>query len=258
MYTVVVDFETSGYSPETDHILSAGYVAFDSDDIHKEDFQFLKAGVLYFWQKGWTAGPTEVHGLTEEFLSQYEEDYEKNCIELQTLLYGAHVVYYAPGNFDYHFYEGFAKRHNFKPVAAYCGKIAKQPGSGMSNWGALTNDDIWTPTGSAWYEISKPLRECVSNWLSQNGRMDIATKRSFKLSETYYAMSGNNPAPMDMAKQLAEHACQVNVLNVQEVTQSAHQALYDVCMTAAIYLIWLFQQPVVEKPKPATVVEAWL
>lgn len=93
LYTVI-DVETAGLNKYKDSIHSFSYVLMTSTG------SILKAETLYFWKEGvtnWSQEAYEVHGLSKEFLRQYEGDFEKNLKKMAIILKRANVMGYNSG-----------------------------------------------------------------------------------------------------------------------------------------------------------------
>lgn len=105
MFTVF-DLETTGFSGSTDDVVQFSYVRFDNMN------QAYEAGCLYFFYDGmsWSDSAYDVHGLSQEFLSQYKDDFKKNCLKMWTILSGANVVGHNAKSFDCPFAKAWLAR----------------------------------------------------------------------------------------------------------------------------------------------------
>lgn len=88
-----IDIETTGYmrcaGGPSDAMLSFGYIR------HDEKFNILSADTLYFYKPEFNIeneGALKVHGLTREFLKQYENDFDKNLATVYSIMYMGNIV----------------------------------------------------------------------------------------------------------------------------------------------------------------------
>lgn len=95
MFTVF-DLETTGFSGASDDVVQFSYLRFDDKNM------VYDAGCLYFYYEGmsWSEDAENVHHISQEFLKQYEDDFDKNCIKMWTILSGANVVGHNAKGFD--------------------------------------------------------------------------------------------------------------------------------------------------------------
>lgn len=95
MIYTVIDIETSGLSRENADVLSFSYALTDGKEI-------LAADTLYFWADGikWNQESYQTHGLSKEFLSQYEDDFDKNLRAMFSVIQDSILVGYNSGYID--------------------------------------------------------------------------------------------------------------------------------------------------------------
>lgn len=90
------DVETSGLESGCD-VLSFSYMLAD------ESLNVKRAETLYFWKEGvtkWTEDSYRIHGLSKEFLRQFEKDYDRNLRKMYIAMSYADLVGYNSGYFD--------------------------------------------------------------------------------------------------------------------------------------------------------------
>lgn len=105
MFTVF-DLETTGFSGSTDDVVQFSYIRFDNFN------QAYDAGCLYFYYEGmsWSEEAAEAHGLTQDFLRQFADDFRKNCIKMWTILSGSNVCGHNAKSFDCPFAKAWLAR----------------------------------------------------------------------------------------------------------------------------------------------------
>lgn len=112
------DTETSGKEKDCD-VLSFSYMLAD------ENLRVERAETLYFWKEGrtkWTQDAYKMHGLSKEFLRQFEADYETNLRKMYIILSKAELVGWNSGRlndkkeivgFDFVVCRNFLQRNGF-------------------------------------------------------------------------------------------------------------------------------------------------
>lgn len=119
MIGTVIDIETTGWlkfntvdgvsqlSDESE-ILEVGYI-----NINMDTKQILTYGTLYFYKPYFNveSDAQKVHGLTREFLKQYEQDFEKNLIALNSLIQCTCLIGKNSDKFDIPFIKAFINKH---------------------------------------------------------------------------------------------------------------------------------------------------
>lgn len=120
MIGTVLDIETTGYLKFTtlpdgtsvlsdeSEILEVGFINVDMDTCRP-----LTHGVLYFYKPYFNveSDAQRVHGLTREFLQQYEDKFTENLIALNALMQNAIIIGKNCANFDIPFIEKFILKH---------------------------------------------------------------------------------------------------------------------------------------------------
>lgn len=120
MIGTVIDIETTGYlkfmtlpdgtsvlSDESE-ILEVGFVNVDMNTCRP-----LSHGTIYFYKPYFNveSDAQRVHGLTREFLQQYEDRFEESLIALNALMQSAIIIGKNSHAFDIPFIESFIKKH---------------------------------------------------------------------------------------------------------------------------------------------------
>ncbi len=115
MIYTAIDIETTGYLKylsgtmkldPASQILSVGYANFDS-----ESLEIVDAGILYFYKPEFhiESDAQNVHHLTREFLSQFEDKFDENLAKLVALLANRTLVGKNSNKFDLPFLRAFLK-----------------------------------------------------------------------------------------------------------------------------------------------------
>ena len=93
---VSFDLETTGFSGNSDDVIQFSYIKFDSNNV------VYDAGTLFFYYEGmsWSEEAYAVHGISQEFLKQFENVFKENVIKMWTILSGANVVGHNSDSFD--------------------------------------------------------------------------------------------------------------------------------------------------------------
>lgn len=117
MICTVIDIETTGRykislglnNPDYAEILEVSYIR-----VNSEDLSILSHGSLYFYKPYFCveSQAQEVHGLTRQFLKQYEKDFDKNLIQLHALMQQTLIVGKNSDVFDIPFIQAFLKKHS--------------------------------------------------------------------------------------------------------------------------------------------------
>lgn len=119
MIGTVIDIETTGWlkystaSGESlldDHseILEVGYMRIDLDT--KKIYGY---GTLYFYKPYFfiESDAQRIHGLTREFLKQYEDQFMMNLVALNSLIQSTCIIGKNSNKFDVPFIKSFIKKH---------------------------------------------------------------------------------------------------------------------------------------------------
>ena len=89
------------------NILSVGYLRVDLDSE-----KIIGAGTLYFYKPHFNVErATHIHGLTREFLSAYEDEFDKNLAKLESLMLNAVVIGKNSDAFDLPFIKLFLEKY---------------------------------------------------------------------------------------------------------------------------------------------------
>lgn len=119
MIGTIIDIETTGFLEfqmngihselsDKSEILEVGYI-----NINLETFDIVNYGVLYFYKPYFNieSEAQKVHGITREFISKYEADFDKNLIALAAMLENAVFIGKNNRKFDLPFIQAFIKKH---------------------------------------------------------------------------------------------------------------------------------------------------
>lgn len=110
MIYTVCDVETTGKSREMDNIVSFGYMRINSQ------FEVFQSGVLYFYHPSYILkeDAEQIHGLTENLLSQFREDFALNAKKMYALCYNSTIIGKNSNSFDIPFIKNFFKKFFFE------------------------------------------------------------------------------------------------------------------------------------------------
>lgn len=108
LYTIF-DLETTGFSGLSDEVCQFACITVN------QNCSPVSAHNFYFYREGmqWSEQAEAVHGLTREFLKQYEEDYEKNLLRMYTLLQRGNLIGHNSNGFDIPFASQYLSRQGF-------------------------------------------------------------------------------------------------------------------------------------------------
>lgn len=123
MVVHIIDIETTGFNNVKDDILEVGYIRCDGK------CKILGHGTLYFYRDSFAveSQAQQVHGLTRDFLKQYEGEFTMNLAALYTLMSGAIVVGKNNISFDDPFIQKFLEKYLVGvPVAVPQGEVDVQ------------------------------------------------------------------------------------------------------------------------------------
>lgn len=206
--SIVFDIETNGTAKDAD-ILSVGYIIYNylTDEV-------VSANVLYFWHNSFkTAGPTEIHGLTEEFLREQCPDIEtfaNNLRKLVMLIYSKDTVTYNGNSFDYPRLTAFITRFT-KNKYYWCEEAIED----------ISSVDMYTTN------------------IIPKGR----TNRKVNLAEAYRQVIVESKDTTVVECREAVNNALVEA-NVDPVNNSHHDALFDCIMTLHLYRYYVERQSI--------------
>lgn len=99
MRIIYYDLETTGLDPVRSDIIQAAYAVFDNGKCVRSD-------IMHFFYENMSRSSPEAlekHGMTYEYLSQYKDEFERNCKRLYSILDHAHVAGFNNKRFDDYF-----------------------------------------------------------------------------------------------------------------------------------------------------------
>lgn len=119
MIGTVIDIETTGYREydvvdgwsrlsDRSEILEIGYM-----NINMETRKILNYGTLYFYKPYFNveSDAQKVHGLTREFLEQYEDKFDQNLVAINSMIQSTCVIGKNSDQFDIPFIKAFIEKH---------------------------------------------------------------------------------------------------------------------------------------------------
>ena len=97
MIITILDIETTGLDKCIHDILEVAYMRIDSKTL-----EILSHGTLYFYKPEFRIEnqAQAVHGLTREYLTQFENEFDDNIVSLYTLIQQSVVIGKNSDNFD--------------------------------------------------------------------------------------------------------------------------------------------------------------
>lgn len=224
MVGLVLDIETTGYletnfenfvkvtAPGHD-ILEVGYIMIDMDTN-----AFLNTGTLYFYKPEFEIEnkAQEIHGLTREFLKQYEDDFDKNLIALNAMIQHAIIIGKNSASFDVPYIQAFINKysHGLYNIEALSSRLSMKAYNGgyvyfNNYYKNVDMQKIWSPKFKELY-------------LKKTG---FTTTKRGTLGEYIDMLNAR-----DIVDELYN-----NIPNKARTT-GAHGALYDCVMTYIVYL----------------------
>lgn len=111
LYTIF-DLETTGFNGTCDSIVQFAFITVN------QNMMPVRGRNYYFYKEGmsWSTSAEEVHGLSQAFLRQYEDDYEENLRKLYTVLQRGNLVGHNSNSFDIPFASQFLVREGLPPI----------------------------------------------------------------------------------------------------------------------------------------------
>lgn len=226
MVGTVIDIETTGFLKfdinsdgvsllsDKSEILEVGYINVDMDTK-----RIINSGTLYFYKPYFDieSDAQKVHGLTREFLQQFEKDFDNNLIALNSLIQCTCIIGKNSDKFDIPFIKAFIKKH-----AGMCFDIpnlVSQLDMKGYNGGYVTyTDNMYALDMQKIY---------VNRWKSQyfdKTGVNVPPNKKGTLSEYIDSIDGGREVTNKLYSIMPK---------VRET--GAHGALYDCCMT---YVVW--------------------
>lgn len=103
---VVFDIETTGLSTTSCDIVQFAYILFDNNNM------CVKAENLYYYYEGmsWSDEAEAIHGLSRDFLRQYEDQFRANLLKMYSVLNRSNVVGHNAIKFDCPFVKNWLSR----------------------------------------------------------------------------------------------------------------------------------------------------
>lgn len=119
MVGTILDIETTGFLQfdtltgrsilsDNSEILEVGFITIDMNTI-----KILSYGTLYFYKPYFNieSDAQRIHGITREFLKQYENQFNKNLIALNSLIQNTCIIGKNSKRFDMPFIKAFIEKH---------------------------------------------------------------------------------------------------------------------------------------------------
>lgn len=224
MIGVVIDIETSNWYKEnpitgtledSSEILEVGYIRVDMNN-----GKIIDCGELYFYKPYFQveSSAQEVHGIQRSFLEQYEGDFRKNLIILNSIIQRTCLIGKNSSKFDIPYITEFLRKHSGKQLditrQVMYSNIKTYAGEYMS-YNALEYS----------IDLQEVFAETFRNLYFQKYGVELSNRKKGKLEE-YIDVLNMQAAVDTVYAQLPK----------KRVTR-AHGALYDAAMT---YIVWLY------------------
>ena len=118
MIGLVLDIETTGWLnispvtgtlPDANEILEVGYIR-----INMDTREILSCGELYFYKPYFCieSDAQQVHGITREFISQFEDEFQRNLVILNALIQRTCIIGKNSNKFDVPYIKEFLRKHS--------------------------------------------------------------------------------------------------------------------------------------------------
>lgn len=147
--------ENTGFLKDDREILEIGYLRVDDDTE-----EILSSGTLYFYKPYFQIEneAQRIHGLTRGFLKQYEGEFERNLIMLNSLIQKTCIIGKNSTGFDVPYIKGFIDKHgrgqiNMNNVVTWTA-VKKIDGTGVLNYSPwLYQIDVQDTFRKTWREM---------------------------------------------------------------------------------------------------------
>lgn len=225
MIGTVIDIETTGWlkfqtvdgwsilSDESE-ILEVGYI-----NVNMDTKKILTYGTLYFYKPYFNveSQAQQVHGLQREFLQQYEQDFMKNLIALNSMIQCTCLIGKNSDKFDIPFIKAFIEKHggdkfNIPDV------VTRLNMKGY-NGGRIGYDDSLYPL-----DMQTIYKDRFHELYYDKYKVALASAKKGKLEEYIDVLPGGPEATQIV----------YDSFDKARIT-GAHGALYDAVMT---YVVW--------------------
>lgn len=225
MIGTVIDIETTGWLRfqqvngwstlhDESEILEVGFI-----NVNMDTKKILTHGTLYFYKPYFfvESEAQKVHGLTREFLQQFEQDFMMNLIALNSLIQCTCLIGKNSDKFDIPFIKAFIEKHagdkfNIPDV------VTRLNMKGY-NGGRIGYDDSLYPL-----DMQTIFKDRYHELFYQKYGVTCASQKRGKLEEYIDVINGGREATEIVYDSLTK----------DRVT-GAHGALYDAVMT---YVVW--------------------
>ncbi len=225
MIGTVIDIETTGYLQfdttsghsqlsDTSEILEVGFL-----NINMDTRDILTYGTLYFYKPYFfiESPAQEVHHITRDFISKYEDQFEMNLVALNSLIQSTCLIGKNSDKFDIPFIKAFINKHagdDFNiPELVRQLDMAAYNGGKVRYEDTLYALDMQTIYKDRFHDL----------YFDKTGNTLAKTKKG--TLEQYIAVIDSGQEAVDFVYES---------LNKDRVT-GAHGALYDAVMT---YIVW--------------------
>lgn len=227
MIGTVVDIETTGYLSfemvdgwsrlaNSSEILEVGFM-----NINMDTKAILTYGTLYFYKPYFNveSDAQRVHGITREFIAQYENDFTRNLIAPNSLMQRTCVIGKNSDTFDIPFIKAFIEKHGGDkmniPNLVDILDMKRYDGGHL-----LYDDNLYA------LDLQKLFKEKYHDLYYEKNKVKLQPAKKGTLSQ-YIEVIPSGQEAVDVV---------YNGLKKDRVT-GAHGALYDVVMT---YIVWCY------------------
>lgn len=203
---------STGYLKDDREILEVGYLR-----IEDTTGEIISHGTLYFYKPYFDVEKTQhIHGIDREFLKQYEEDFNRNLIILNSLIQKTLIIGKNSNSFDIPFINGFIDKHS-KGLLPMASAVALSKTKDIDGSFISYTPELYT------YDVQKAFKDEFRRLYEQKHGVSLHHNKRGTLMD-YIEVLGLQ----DELDKLYENLD-------KERTTRAHGALYDCCAT---YLVW--------------------
>lgn len=206
-------------------VLSVGYIRIDL-----EEDRIFDAGILYFYRPEFKIEneAQKIHGLTREFLKQYEDKFQENLNLLESLLINSMIIGKNSEYFDIPVIEGFLQKHRgYYPLYTYVNM------QGMKNY---DKKKLYIVNESSSYDVQTRFAPLYRALMQKVKGVTLPGNKKGKLTD-YIALLDPE------GKYTQAVVDEVRGLTSGEFVESAHDAMYDAAMTlVAFRFIWAYEK----------------
>lgn len=198
-------------------ILSVGYIRVDLDTN-----RIFGAGVLYFYKPYFQVEnkAQETHHLQRSFLEQYEDKFQENLAQLESLLINAIIIGKNSDSFDIPFIDAFLKKHRGElPLYAYINS------QGMKDY---DKKKLKLVNYASSYDVQTKFAPIYRGLMLKVNGVELSSQKKGSLEDYITLLDSDREDTNSIVNE-------VRSITNDEFVASAHDAMYDVVMTFVVY-----------------------